>query len=74
MYALTLKLGNVMEKETRDKLVKSYEGRLKATEGRHKAEIEGIKLRHDREIKALKQQYKALLESSSRQSNSEKMN
>ena len=74
MWALTLKLGNVMEKETREKLVKSYEGRLKATKDRHNAEIEGIKLRHDREIKALEQQYKALLESSARQINSEKMN
>lgn len=63
-----------MDRENREKLVKSYEGRIKATRDRHKAEIDGIKLRHDREIQALEQQYKALLESNSRKINSEKMN
>ena len=63
-----------MEKETREKLVKSYEGRLKATKERHQAELERVKSRQVREVAALEQQYRAMLKSKPSQFDPEKIN
>lgn len=52
-----------MKEETREKLVKSYEGRKKSTIQRHEAELKSLKTRHERELKTLELQYEAMLKS-----------
>lgn len=63
-----------MNDEAHEKLIKSYESRLKAIKERHEAEVSGLKLRQEREMMALEQQYRAMLRSKSSDLDPDKMN
>ncbi len=52
-----------MDTKIREKITASYEGRLKSTKDRHKAEKKGLEQKHKREIEALERSYKSMMSS-----------
>ena len=50
-----------MDKNSKDKMIASYERRLEMTKRRQEAEVQSLNLRHEKEIKALELQYKNML-------------
>ena len=50
-----------MDKNTKEKMLSTYERRLETTKRRQEVEIKNIMVRHEKEIQALEIQYKNML-------------
>jgi hypothetical protein len=58
-----------MDENIKEKMLDSYERRLKSTKERHKVEIESLTSRQENEIRALEHQYKSILKLDQKQVN-----